>query len=65
MLNLIMSSILRVEELLEQSYFTGACPCLPQATVLRHVVVLMLLPLPQFLRNVVIELALEGRNAMS
>ena len=36
-----------------ESILQGACPCLPQTTVERHVVVQRLLPLPQLLRNVV------------
>ena len=40
----------------------GACPCLPPTTVLIHVVVLRLSPLPQFVRNVMVKLGREGRN---
>ena len=50
---------------LERKYFTGSIPLLTLPTVLRHVLVPWLSPLPQFLRNVVEILAQEGRNATS
>ena len=43
----------------------GACLCLPPTTVLWHVVVQRLSPLPHFFRNVVEKLSQKGRNDTS